>query len=256
MRFPVHTEETLKTLDDALTRFHDNKDIFVILGIRDNFNIPKLPFARHYVRLIKLFGTTDNFDTEYTERLHIDLAKDAYDATNHKDEYPQMTLWLERKEKIHRHQKYILWCENGRLAPPRIEWLPPGLDLVRVLSMAKHPTAGRVFISDIIDEYGARNFLAALSRYVVLTNYPDISSQQLEDKIQNLHLAFGSLPVWHRIKFLRTDPFTKVTSTADSIHIQPSKFDSRERMVPGRFDTVLVNLNDGQSEATGVKGAP
>jgi hypothetical protein len=157
-RFPVHTEETLKTLEDALTRFHDNKDIFIILGIRDNFNIPKLHFTRHYIRLIKLFGTTDNFDTEYTERLHIDLAKDAYDATNHKDEYPQMTLWLERKEKVHRHQKYMIWCENGRPAPPRrIDWLPPGLDLIRVLSMAKHPTVRKVFISDIVEEYGARN---------------------------------------------------------------------------------------------------
>jgi len=34
--------------------------------------------------VIELFGTTDNYTTEYTERLHIDLAKDAYRATNMK----------------------------------------------------------------------------------------------------------------------------------------------------------------------------
>ncbi|KAI9432531.1 hypothetical protein H4582DRAFT_2113136 [Lactarius indigo] len=83
--------------------------IFISLGIRDNFNIPKLHFAKHYCCSIKLFGTTDNFNTEYTERLHIDLAKDAYAATNHKDEFPQMALWLEWKEKMVCHTKYIQW---------------------------------------------------------------------------------------------------------------------------------------------------
>ncbi|KAH9020914.1 hypothetical protein EDB84DRAFT_1441645 [Lactarius hengduanensis] len=83
-QYPVHTGETLELLEDALSRFHENKSIFVDLGIRDNFNIPKLHFASHYVDLIKLYGTTDNFNTENTERLHIDLAKDAYAATNHK----------------------------------------------------------------------------------------------------------------------------------------------------------------------------
>ena len=44
----------------------------------------------------KLFGTTDNYNTEATEWLHIDYAKDAYQATNHKDKFVQMTKWLKR----------------------------------------------------------------------------------------------------------------------------------------------------------------
>jgi hypothetical protein len=83
-------------MHDALARFHADKDIFIELGVHSHFNIPKLHFAIHYVHLIKLFGTTDNFNTEYTEHLHIDLAKDAYAATNRKDKYPQMTVWLTR----------------------------------------------------------------------------------------------------------------------------------------------------------------
>ncbi|KIK97566.1 hypothetical protein PAXRUDRAFT_31734 [Paxillus rubicundulus Ve08.2h10] len=39
--------------------------------------------------------TLNNCSTKYTECLHIDLAKDAYCTTNHKDEYVQMTAWLE-----------------------------------------------------------------------------------------------------------------------------------------------------------------
>ncbi|KAG1723343.1 hypothetical protein EDB19DRAFT_1602402, partial [Suillus lakei] len=92
---------------NALNLFHENKDIFVDLSIRSNFNLPKLHAARHYPAMIMMFGTTDNYNTEYTERLHINFAKDAYRATNHKDEFVQMTCWLERKEKILHHDKYV-----------------------------------------------------------------------------------------------------------------------------------------------------
>ena len=128
-QYPVHTDETLELLDDALDRFHANREIFVDLGVHNNFNIPKLHFACHYAELIKLFGTTDNFNTEHTERLHIDLAKDAYCATNHKDEFMQMTRWLEHKEKIFRHEQYIRWQLSGCPHPEKKEWLPPGLEL-------------------------------------------------------------------------------------------------------------------------------
>ncbi|KAG2018336.1 hypothetical protein CC2G_007772 [Coprinopsis cinerea AmutBmut pab1-1] len=129
--YPVHTDETLDVLRNALQAFHDHKSVFVDLGIRDHFNIPKLHFASHYVEKIKLFGTTDNTDTEYTERLHIDLAKDAYAATNHKDELPQMTTWLERREKIFKHEQYINWRISGEKLPVRPPWSPPGLELDR-----------------------------------------------------------------------------------------------------------------------------
>ena len=102
-QYPVHSDETHSLLDNALERFHDNKNIFIDLSLRDSFNIPKLHSAKHYTLYIRLYGTLDNCNIEYTERLHIDLAKDAYRATNRKDEYSQMTLWLERREKIFRH---------------------------------------------------------------------------------------------------------------------------------------------------------
>ncbi|KAH9833134.1 uncharacterized protein C8Q71DRAFT_713152 [Rhodofomes roseus] len=43
---------------------------------------------------------TDNYNTEMFERLHIDLAKDAWRATNHRDEFPQMMRWVTRQEKM------------------------------------------------------------------------------------------------------------------------------------------------------------
>ncbi|KAG2159345.1 uncharacterized protein EDB93DRAFT_1237512 [Suillus bovinus] len=106
-QYPCHSSETLSLLNEALSLFHDNKQIFINLGIRNNFNLPKLHATQHYASMIQLYGTTDNYNSEYTEHLHIDLAKDAYHATNHKDEFVQMTQWLERKEKLVHHDKLI-----------------------------------------------------------------------------------------------------------------------------------------------------
>ena len=91
-------------------RFHANKSVFVDLGIREHFKLPKLHFLNHYRRSIKLFGTTDNYDTQHSEHLHIDFAKEAYWATNRKDELSQMMIWMERKEKMEWHEAYINWC--------------------------------------------------------------------------------------------------------------------------------------------------
>lgn len=107
VQYPCHSSETLQSLDEALDLFHENKLIFINLGIWNNFNLPKLHAAQHYPLMITLFGTTNNYNTEYTERLHINLTKDAYRATNHKNEFAQMTHWLEWREKILHHQKYV-----------------------------------------------------------------------------------------------------------------------------------------------------
>ena len=74
----IQSSKTLDLLDQALQAFHNNIKIFIDLGIRKNFNIPKLHSCHHYKSLIKLFGSTDNYDTQYTEGLHKPFSKDPY----------------------------------------------------------------------------------------------------------------------------------------------------------------------------------
>ncbi|KAJ6617740.1 hypothetical protein B0H10DRAFT_1796823, partial [Mycena sp. CBHHK59/15] len=254
-QYPMHTTETLAHLENALQRFHDNKSIFVDLGIRDNFNLPKLHSCCHYIMYIKFFGTTDNYNTEYTERLHIDLAKDAYRSTNFKDEFPQMTLWLERKEKIYRHEKYIQWRLDGCPSPPMTDHLPPGIIYERRLKMTKHPTLKSVRLTRLVDDYGATFFRDALARYVCRLNEPHLSTDQVERHSQDLTFSFNTLPVFHRIKFTTQDPYTArgpEDSVVDSIHVQPGRFLKNGEELPARFDTALVNVGTG--EKTGVAG--
>lgn len=241
-QYPVHTDDTLKLLESALKRFHDNKSIFVDLGIRTNFDLPKLHFAAHYVSKIKLFGTTDNFNTEYTERLHIDLAKDAYRATNHKDEFLQMTIWLERWEKVQRHEQFLEWCLNGKPPAPSCDWITPGLGINRSIHLSQRPSARKIHINNIIEKHGATYFREALSRFAVLTRHPALSSMQLERAIWGVQIPQRNFWVWHHLKFLSTDQFTGTTSTADSIHANPGL---------GRFDTALIRVG---KDTKGIRG--
>ncbi|KZT19695.1 hypothetical protein NEOLEDRAFT_1077336 [Neolentinus lepideus HHB14362 ss-1] len=255
-QYPVHTSKTLSHLQDALRRFHDNKDAFVELGIRDNFNLPKLHALLHYLLSIQLFGTTDNYNTEYTERLHIDLAKDAYRATNHKDEYPQMMAWLERREKVLRHTNYVAWCLAKTTAPlpqssqstsepmaARAE--PPRTGLI----MTRWPTLKAVPIHVIRSDYGARFFADAFTRFVVKYNNPQLTSAQVEDATGDVFLPFQVLPVYHKIKY-GLDDVSRVDGASmtlrDAVHVRPATTDKRGRPIPARFDTVLVNLGSGK----------
>jgi hypothetical protein len=112
-QLPSHSSTSLTHLEDALSCYHSNKDVFIDLGIWDHFNMPKIRSLIHYGALICLFGTTDNYNTEQTERLHIDFPKHAYDTTNHKDEYNQMTTWQECREKVQVHDSYIKWRQRS-----------------------------------------------------------------------------------------------------------------------------------------------
>ncbi|KAI0070312.1 hypothetical protein K474DRAFT_1743277 [Panus rudis PR-1116 ss-1] len=105
----VHTDVTLRLLREALEAFHANKEVFVRLGVRKHFNIPKLHSLLHYIESIIQRGTLDGLNTELSERLHIDFAKEAYRAGNHRDYIAHMTTWLLRQEKLHLRAAYLCW---------------------------------------------------------------------------------------------------------------------------------------------------
>ncbi|KAG6849114.1 hypothetical protein H0H93_011213, partial [Arthromyces matolae] len=206
----------------------------------------------HYSKAIKLYGTTDNVNTQYTERLHIDLAKDAYAASNRKDEFSQMTIWVERKEKMMRHSQFIEWRQQGCPVDEGKEWSPPGLEVSRKLHMARHPSVRAVSFEALAANYGAPLFRTALARYVALVNEPNLTTNQVEYRIWRLRIPFKKVPVWHRIKFQQLNPQNGEASTADSIHAWPAKKGSRGGLIPGRFDTALVD--DGSGRETGING--
>jgi hypothetical protein len=254
-QYPLHSTLTLQLLENAIDTFDSNKDIFIDLGIRQHFKINKFHFLRrHYVPAIKLYGTTDNYNTEYTERLHIDLAKNAYRSTNRKDEYPQMTTWLIRREKMHYHATFVSWKAAGRPLPDQWTLSAAARDRRR-LQFTKHPTRKAVTFDELIEGYGADCFRQSLAEFMVQLRNPDWSRIRVQTTAAYWEAPFHRVAVYHKIKMLQqdTDGFTGVDGVLDSVHVKPSRKNKRGSIIPGRFDTVLFD-NLTQENIAGVIG--
>jgi hypothetical protein len=225
--------------------------VFLDLGARKNFNLPKLHSLLHYTSSIQLFGTTDNYNPEQSERLHIDLAKNAYRATNHKDEYPQMTAWLERREKIERHATFIDMRQDPHAQTPRVSGPP----CVRTQSakMARHPSVKAVTFDDLKLRYGALEFQDALADYIAQVNNPGARGNTLRRYAEDTLIPFRQVPVFHVIKFTVTGNADD-TETIDSVHARPEQRDTHGRIIPSRFDTVLVQNPSQDTQQGRVKG--
>jgi hypothetical protein len=184
-QFRSHTEQTLTAMETALQDFHKYKEVFVCLGIRKDFNIPKIHSLLHYATMIRLLGSADSYNTEASERLHIDYAKDAYRATNHKDYVKQITTWLRRQEVADQFTAYLDWrlkkgsgSENADATSTIPVYVAAaGGDQSRsaktrpslTIRIAKTPADRNISISKIVSEYCALHFLPALTSYLKST---------------------------------------------------------------------------------------
>ncbi|KAF8259006.1 hypothetical protein EI94DRAFT_1774035 [Lactarius quietus] len=217
-QYPSHTTDTLRLLEDSLTRFHENKETFIALGIREDFLIPKVHSMLHYQSSITLFGTTDNYNMEQSERLHIELPKGGYLASNCKDVYPQMMLYVECREKIRKHCKFIQWRQDNAWAATR---------------------NSAVSFETLAEKYGVVKFQDALADYIAGINNPGALAANLQGRASDTLIPFRTVPVYHRIKFVSPGNSDN-TEIVDSIIVRPEHIDTQGRIVPAWFDTVLV----------------
>lgn len=182
LQYSVHSETTLKALEGSLANFHAKKDVFIRLGAHSHFLIPKLHMITHYVHAIKLYGMTDNYNTEMTKHLHIDFVKEAYHVMSHKDEFLQMTKWLECREKVLQLADYIQWCmlcaDSGHdtmiTLCQGVHWQPPDLACTVFHLMTKYPSHKAVPVTQLIslDSYGATHLMPVLAHFLVEHNNP------------------------------------------------------------------------------------
>ncbi|KAG0695674.1 Zn-finger domain-containing protein [Suillus ampliporus] len=228
-QFHAHTSQSLDALESALREFHDHKHIFVDLGVRNDFNIPKLHAMAHYVASIQSRGSADGFNTEFPERLHIDFAKNAYRATNKKDYVAQMTKWLARQEAVDQFVAYLDWRLERKVDD--VEVASDGDDeggkgdapLSHVL--AARPPFRALTVDAIAQTFGAVNFLAALSQYLV-------SHWDQFEAYRRLSIPYPHSRPVHMLKSM--DRIRAVP------YIPPS---GRSAGSPGRFDMVLVQTD-------------
>ncbi|KAN0140201.1 hypothetical protein V8E53_002097 [Lactarius tabidus] len=236
-QLPSHTADTLLRLEESLTRFHNNKAVFLDLGVCKQFNYPKVHSLLHYGPSITLFGTTDNYNTEQTERLHIKFPKNGFCVSNHKDEYPQMTAWLERLEKVQQHALFVAWRQKAQQeGSQNTEQIGPPKPVPQAVQMSRNPSLKAVSFNNLAEKYGAFAFQDVLADFIAWINHPEASVTALRALAEDTLLPFRSVPVFHKIKFVSTCD----SDIINTVHVQPDQRDTRRCPIPARFDTVLV----------------
>ncbi|KAJ7625429.1 hypothetical protein B0H17DRAFT_996108 [Mycena rosella] len=162
-QYSTHDDGTLSSMRAALNVWHADRDYFITATVRKDFSIPKFHSLLHYIEAIEFFGTTDNYNTEMFERLHIDFAKNGWRASNRRDEFPQMITWLARQEKISSFATYLAWLESTRK--------PASLPIVRTftgqaIQLAKKPQSPRQLLPAIEHNHSANSFTHTLKEFL------------------------------------------------------------------------------------------
>ncbi|KAF8265154.1 hypothetical protein EI94DRAFT_1702690 [Lactarius quietus] len=105
--------------------------------------------------------------------------------------------------------------------------------------MTLHPTSKAVSFKTLAEKYGAVEFQDALADYIAGINNPGASAANLQGRAADTLIPFRTVPVYHRIKFVSSGN-SDDTKIIDSIQVRPEYVDTQGRIVPARFDTVLV----------------
>jgi hypothetical protein len=260
-QYPSHDEETLRYMQTELDTWYRYRSYFINEGPREDFNIPKFHSLLHYIDSIRWLGTTDNYNTEMFERLHIDYAKEGWRASNKRDHFPQMVKWLSRQEKIASYDFYRSWLDESMAAESEdateeIDDPEIVLDVTRrrvsmtegQIYLAKSPTEPGKSLARILITHSAPGFLAQLKLFLhsLLPSHQQVPKLQVHQGI----LPFTSLDIWYQYKFHPTNIFDDhldgIRETIKAIPI------SKRALIP-RFDTVIV-LDKDEAESTAVQG--
>ncbi|EDR01734.1 uncharacterized protein LACBIDRAFT_332982 [Laccaria bicolor S238N-H82] len=157
-QFQSHTTTSLNALKNCLKTFHQHKEIYICLGIREQFNIPKLHAILHYINAIHALGSTDGYNSESPECLHIEFVQEAYRTSNKQDPMEQMALWLQRQEAMWIREGYVMWLEKGleaMLHVPTTSYM-----------IAKKAPFKNVPVSWLASDFGAVDFIPALTTFL------------------------------------------------------------------------------------------
>jgi hypothetical protein len=217
------------------------------MGVRkqNHINIPKFHSLLHYIESIKLFGATDNYNTETFERFHIDFAKEGWRASNRRDEFPQKITWLSRQEKISLFETYLDLLDNhlNDKAPAP----PTQLSQHRTHKIAKFPPFPAKRLQTIQHQHCAPNFSKDLKEYLNnLVPHP-VSNR----RASLFTLPFERIDVFSQFKFHPHNLLDLIAEEEEEDTVKALPISTQNPL--GQFDTVVV-LNDDDAESAGLVG--
>jgi hypothetical protein len=229
-RFEVHTEKSLDKLDKAWSAIHENKSIFVELGIRTHFNMPKFHSLIHYVSSVHTHGTLDGYNTESPERLHID----------------ETFLRWAKGEGLLENESEESGDDGDEVGSKRKRRQNDGnveVSGTHDYKVAKSPGYGNVSIDDLINKFGAADewFTWYLEDFLIAHSLPIPASHDV---------PFG---VFKRVS-VTLPQIPQVSDKADLRDTIRTTFpeppQNRRKAIPAQFDTVLAFEKPGLTAFT------
>ncbi|KAM6502974.1 hypothetical protein JOM56_002951 [Amanita muscaria] len=101
VRWSVITTDDLEKLQELLTRFHKEREIFRAEGVRpDGFNLPRQHSLKHYCNSIRKFGAPNGLCSSITESRHITAVKKPWRRSSRFNALGQMLLTNQRLDKL------------------------------------------------------------------------------------------------------------------------------------------------------------
>ncbi|KAH9979853.1 hypothetical protein BGW80DRAFT_1556544 [Lactifluus volemus] len=100
-RHDVIDTPALKSLEDALSRFHQHRAVFEEYAVRPGgFSLPRQHSLVHYASLIRLFGAPNGLCSSITESKHIKAIKEPWRRSNRYNALDQILLTNQRLDKL------------------------------------------------------------------------------------------------------------------------------------------------------------
>jgi hypothetical protein len=118
---PQIDEDTLVAINVAVEQFHQERKIFIEVGIRDDFSLPHQHSIVHYYDLITLFGAPNGVCSSITESKHIKAVKEPWRRSSHNQPLGQMLLTNQCLDKLAASRVYFKaqgMLDNGMFAMP------------------------------------------------------------------------------------------------------------------------------------------
>lgn len=104
----------LEKFKDCVDKFHELRNIFIILGVRSSISLPRQHALAHYYYSIQLFGSPNGLCSSITESKHIKAVKEPWRRSSHYKALSQMLTVLTRMEKMSTlHRRF---AEHGMMA--------------------------------------------------------------------------------------------------------------------------------------------
>jgi hypothetical protein len=265
-RLEIHTDETLAAMDSTWVLIHSNKQVLVDKEILKDFNISKFHNIKHYTDHIRSRGPPDAFNSEISERLHIDKVKLGYRASNRREYERQMLKWLQRQDQVYRFRMYMKWAFDEGVQDDKEEDLDEGDDEdievddepandhdndENIFASGRTPfhVAKRtinVSVASLEHDHHAHYFLYYLQQFMDRNNIPTTRILNSDSKIS----------IWTQAR-LRLRPIPAIagdSSEFDTIYASKHLPAKRERgqlpkpEIPANFSTVIVRYREGREQ--------